>query len=86
MEDLKSKLIATIKTAIQPDIEKWVLPADNHVVNFDIKPNGALWSFRDDGVHPLNATPYRLYVKANILKLNTTQLQNISSRNMVIFS
>lgn len=52
MEDLKSKLIATIKTAIQPDIEKWVLPDDNHVVNFDNTLIGALWSFRDLGVTP----------------------------------
>ena len=52
MEDLKSKLIAAIKTAIQPDIDKWVAPDDNHVVTFDITPIGALWSFRDLGVTP----------------------------------
>lgn len=52
MEDLKSKLIAAIKTAIQPDIDKWVALDDNHVVTFDITPIGALWSFRDLGVTP----------------------------------
>ncbi len=52
MEDLKSKLIATIKTAIQPDIDKWIAPDDNHVVTFDITLIGALWSFRDLGVTP----------------------------------
>ena len=52
MEDLKSKLIAAIKTAIQPDIDKWIAPDDNHVVTFDITPIGALWSFRDLGVTP----------------------------------
>lgn len=52
MEDLKSKLIAAIKTAIQPDIDKWVASDDNHVATFDITPIGALWSFRDLGVTP----------------------------------
>ena len=52
MEDLKSKLIAAIKTAIQPDIDKWAASDANHVVQFDTKPIGALWSFRDLGVTP----------------------------------
>ena len=49
MEDLKSKLIAAIKTAIQPDIDKWVASDANHVVQFDTKPIGAIWSFHDLG-------------------------------------
>ena len=52
MEDLKSKLIAAIKTAIQPDIDKWVALDDNHVVTFDITPIGAIWLFHDLGVAP----------------------------------
>lgn len=50
MEALKSKLIAAIKTAIQPDIDKWVAPDNNHIVMFDTKPIGAIWSFDDLGV------------------------------------
>ena len=49
MEDLKSKLIAAIKTAIQPDIDKWAASDANHVVQFDTKPIGAIWSFHDFG-------------------------------------
>lgn len=52
MEDLKSKLIAAIKTAIQPDIDKWAASDANHVVQFDTKPIGAIWSFHDFGVTP----------------------------------
>lgn len=53
MEALKSKLIETIKTAIQPDIDNWTKSDDNHIVKFDIKNIGALWSF-----HDLAATPF----------------------------
>lgn len=53
MEDLKSKLITAIKTAIQPDIDKWTAPDDNHVVTFNITPIGAIWSFHDLGVAPI---------------------------------
>ena len=49
MEALKSKLITAIKTAIQPDIDKWTASDDNHVVHFDTKPIGAIWSFHDLG-------------------------------------
>ena len=52
MEDLKSKLITAIKTAIQPDIDKWTAPDDNHDVTFNITPIGAIWSFHDLGVAP----------------------------------
>jgi hypothetical protein len=52
MEDLKSKLITAIKTAIQPDIDKWTAPDDNHDVAFNITPIGAIWSFHDLGVTP----------------------------------
>ena len=52
MEDLKSKLIAAIKTAIQPDIDKWIASDDNHVAKFDTTPIGAIWSFHDLGVTP----------------------------------
>ena len=49
MEALKGKLIAAIKTAIQPDIDKWAASDANHVVQFDTKPIGAIWSFHDLG-------------------------------------
>lgn len=52
MEALKGKLITAIKTAIQPDIDKWTASDDNHVVTFDITPIGAIWSFHDLGVTP----------------------------------
>lgn len=52
MDDIKGKLITAIKTAIQPDIDKWTASDDNHVVKFDIKPIGAIWSFHDLGVTP----------------------------------
>lgn len=53
MEALKSKLITAIKTAIQPDIDKWTASDDNHVVKFDITPIGAIWSFHNLGVTPI---------------------------------
>ena len=49
MEALKSKLITAIKTAIQPDIDKWAASDANHVVQFDTKPISAIWSFHDFG-------------------------------------
>ena len=49
MEALKGKLITAIKTAIQPDIDKWAASDANHVVQFDTKPIGAIWSFHDLG-------------------------------------
>lgn len=52
MEALKSKLITAIKTAIQPDIDKWTASDDNHVVKFDTKLIGVIWSFHDLGVTP----------------------------------
>lgn len=52
MEALKSKLITAIKTAIQPDIDKWTAPDDNHDVTFNITPIGAIWSFHDLGATP----------------------------------
>jgi hypothetical protein len=52
MEALKSKLITAIKTAIQPDIDKWTASNNNHVVQFDTKPIGAIWSFHDLGGTP----------------------------------
>lgn len=53
MEALKSKLITAIKTAIQPDIDRWTKSDDNHVVRFDTKPIGAIWSFHNLGVTPV---------------------------------
>ena len=52
MDDIKGKLITTLKSAMQPDIDKWVASDDNHVATFDLKPNGALWSFHNLGVTP----------------------------------
>ena len=52
MEDLKIKLIAAIKTAMQPDIDRWIASDDNHVAKFDTTPIGAIWSFHDLGVTP----------------------------------
>ena len=52
MDDIKGKLITTLKSAMQPDIDKWVASDDNHVATFDLKPIGALWSFHDLGVTP----------------------------------
>ena len=49
MDDIKDKLITAIKTAIQPDIDKWAASDANHVVQFDTKPIGAIWSFHDFG-------------------------------------
>lgn len=49
MDDIKGKLITTLKSAMQPDIDKWLAPDANHVVKFDIKPIGAIWSFHDFG-------------------------------------
>lgn len=52
MDDIKGKLITTLKSAMQPDIDKWVASDDNHVATFDSKPIGALWSFHNLGVTP----------------------------------
>ena len=52
MDDIKGTLIATLKSAMQPDIDKWVASDDNHVATFDLKPIGAIWSFHDLGVTP----------------------------------
>jgi len=52
MDNIKGKLITTLKSAMQPDIDKWVASDDNHVATFDLKPIGALWSFHDLGVTP----------------------------------
>lgn len=52
MDDIKGKLITTLKSAMQPDIDKWVASDDNHVATFDSKPIGAIWSFHDLGVTP----------------------------------
>lgn len=52
MDDIKGKLISTLKSAMQPDIDKWVASDDNHVAKFDSKPIGAVWSFHDLGVTP----------------------------------
>lgn len=52
MDDIKGKLITTLKSAMQPDIDRWVASDDNHVATFDSKPIGALWSFHNLGVTP----------------------------------
>ena len=52
MDDIKGKLITTLKSAIQPDIDRWIASDDNHVAKFDSKPIGAVWSFHDLGVTP----------------------------------
>lgn len=52
MDDIKGKLIATLKSAMQPDIDKWVASDDNHVATFDLTIPGAVWSFHDLGVTP----------------------------------
>ena len=81
MEALKGKLIAAIKTAIQPDIDKWVALDDNHVVTFDITPIGALWSFRDLGVTPTECNTISVIregeyfrIKYNIFKSGVNRL------------
>lgn len=51
MEDIKCKLITALGSAMQPDIDKWAA-SDTHVVTFDRKPIGAMWSFHDLGVTP----------------------------------
>ena len=51
MDDIKGKLITTLKSAMQPDIDKWVSD-DNHVATFDLTIPGAVWSFHDLGVTP----------------------------------
>lgn len=51
MEDIKGKLITTLGSAMQPDIDKWAVSV-THVVTFDRKPIGAMWSFHDLGVIP----------------------------------
>ena len=52
MDDIKDKLITTLKSAMQPDIDKWVASDDNHVATFDLTIPGAVWSFDDLGVTP----------------------------------
>jgi len=52
MDDIKGKLITTLTSAMQPDVDKWVASDDNHVATFDLKPIGAIWSFHDLGVTP----------------------------------
>lgn len=52
MDDIKGKLISTLKSAMQPDIDKWVASDDNHVATFDLTIPGAVWSFHDLGVTP----------------------------------
>lgn len=52
MDDIKGKLITTLKSAMQPDIDKWVASDDNHVATFDLTIPGAVWSFHDLGVTP----------------------------------
>lgn len=51
MEDIKGKLITTLGSAMQPDIDKWTA-SDTHVATFDTTPIGAIWSFHDLGVTP----------------------------------
>lgn len=48
----RTKLIHTIKMAIQPDIAKWTESNDDHVTTFDLTIPGAIWSFHDLGVTP----------------------------------
>ena len=52
MDDIKGKLITTLKSAMQPDIDKWVASDDNHVATFDLTIPGAVWSFHNLGVTP----------------------------------
>ncbi len=51
MEDVKGKMITALGSAMQPDIDNWA-SSDTHVVTFDRKPIGAIWSFHDLGVTP----------------------------------
>lgn len=51
MEDIKGKLITTLGSAMQPDIDKWTA-SDTHVATFGTTPIGAIWSFHDLGVTP----------------------------------
>lgn len=52
MDDIKCKLITALKSAMQPDIDRWIASDDNHVAKFDTTPIGAIWSFHDLGVTP----------------------------------
>lgn len=47
MEDIKGKLITTLGSAMQPDIDKWKDSDHNHVVAFELTISGATWSFHD---------------------------------------
>lgn len=86
MDDIKGKLITAIKTAIQPDIDKWVASDDNHVATFDLKPIGAMWSFYDLGVTPTESNTISVIREGAYFRIKyNTQTKYIITKHGDIF-
>lgn len=86
MDDIKGKLITTLKSAMQPDIDKWVASDDNHVATFDLKPIGAMWSFHDLGVTPTECNTISVIREGKYFRIKyNTQTKYIITKHGDIF-
>lgn len=86
MDDIKGKLIIAIKTAIQPDIDKWIASDANHVATFDLTIPGAIWSFHNLGVTPTDHNTISVVQEGAYFRIKyNTQTKYIITKHGDIF-